>query len=179
MEGYQKNTSWSYLWKLWKILVMFSAIHAQHSEVKNFHNFSHFCGIVWDHICCQFFVFCSLLNSNVIFLLCPLVFRLTFLVPWLVPSFSVFAVSLIYGEIDDNSNVAKMISCGIPLEESYVQHRLSVLMKEEKSSLKKGKICIPDSYYLMGTADPTGSLEKDEVCVILYAWFLLLFSFVI
>ncbi|KAK9947829.1 hypothetical protein M0R45_003431 [Rubus argutus] len=78
-----------------------------------------------------------------------------------------FRVALIYGEIDDNSNVAKMISCGIPLEESYVQHRLSVLMKEEKSSLKKGKICIPDSYYLMGTADPTGSLKKDEVCVIL------------
>ncbi|XP_062017278.1 probable RNA-dependent RNA polymerase 3 [Rosa rugosa] len=78
-----------------------------------------------------------------------------------------FRVALRYGEIDDNSNVAKMISCGIPLEEPYVQYRLSALMNMENINLKKGKICIPESYYLMGTADPTGKLEKDEVCIIL------------
>ncbi|KAM5587645.1 hypothetical protein ABKV19_006198 [Rosa sericea] len=78
-----------------------------------------------------------------------------------------FRVALRYGEIDDNSNVAKMISCGIPLEEPYVQYRLSALMNMEKINLKKGKICIPESYYLMGTADPTGKLEKDQVCIIL------------
>ncbi|XP_040361644.1 probable RNA-dependent RNA polymerase 5 [Rosa chinensis] len=79
-----------------------------------------------------------------------------------------FRVALRYGEIDDNSNVAKMISCGIPLEEPYMQYRLSALMNMEKINLKKGKICIPESYYLMGTADPTGKLEKDQVCIILY-----------
>ncbi|XP_024185026.1 probable RNA-dependent RNA polymerase 3 [Rosa chinensis] len=78
-----------------------------------------------------------------------------------------FRVALRYGEIDDNRTVAKMISCGIPLEEPYVQYRLSTLMDMEKINLKKGKICIPESYYLMGTADPTGKLEKDEVCIIL------------
>jgi RNA-dependent RNA polymerase len=41
-------------------------------------------------------------------------------------------------------------------------------MKEEKKSLKGGKIPVPESYYLMGTADPTGLLESDEVCIILY-----------
>ncbi|XP_061994035.1 probable RNA-dependent RNA polymerase 5 isoform X1 [Rosa rugosa] len=72
-----------------------------------------------------------------------------------------------YGEIDDNFLGKLMISFGIPLEESYLRYRLSVLMKEENNSLRKGKLYIPDSYNLMGTADPTGTLKKDEVCVIL------------
>ncbi|KAK9939775.1 hypothetical protein M0R45_016463 [Rubus argutus] len=72
-----------------------------------------------------------------------------------------------YGEIDDNFLGKLMISFGIPLEESYLRYRLSVLMKEENNSLRKGRLYIPDSFNLMGTADPTGTLEKDEVCVIL------------
>ena len=64
-----------------------------------------------------------------------------------------------------------MISFGIPLEESYLRYRLSVLMKEENNSLRKGRLYIPDSYNLMGTADPTGTLKEDEVCVILYVSF--------
>ncbi|KAL9362556.1 hypothetical protein Peur_045341 [Populus x canadensis] len=75
-------------------------------------------------------------------------------------------VALNYGDMDDNI-VATMIGCGIPLEEPYLQHRLSILMKEEKKSLKGGKLPVPESYYLMGTADPTGLLESDEVCIIL------------
>ncbi|XP_050363842.1 probable RNA-dependent RNA polymerase 3 [Argentina anserina] len=72
-----------------------------------------------------------------------------------------------YGEIDDNFSAKLMISFGIPLEESYLRFRLSILMKEENNSLRKGRLYIPDSYNLMGTADPTGTLKKDEVCVIL------------
>ncbi|KAL6221871.1 hypothetical protein ACLB2K_005263 [Fragaria x ananassa] len=72
-----------------------------------------------------------------------------------------------YGEIDDNFLGRLMISFGIPLEESYLRYRLSVLMKEENNSLRKGRLYIPDSYNLMGTADPTGTLKEDEVCVIL------------
>ncbi|CAN6541027.1 unnamed protein product [Malus baccata var. baccata] len=71
------------------------------------------------------------------------------------------------GEIDDNSNTARMILCGIPLDESYLQYRLSILIKEEMKGLRRGKLYVPDCYYLMGTADPTGILEKDEVCIIL------------
>jgi RNA-dependent RNA polymerase len=48
-------------------------------------------------------------------------------------------------------------------------------MKEENNSLRKGRLYIPDSFNLMGTADPTGTLEKDEVCVILYVSFLACF----
>ncbi|KAG6662192.1 probable RNA-dependent RNA polymerase 5 isoform X2 [Carya illinoinensis] len=75
-------------------------------------------------------------------------------------------VSINYGEMDDFC-VARMILSGIPLDESYLQHRLSILMKEEKKSLAGGKLHVPECYYLMGTADPTGILESDEVCVIL------------
>ncbi|KAK4601857.1 hypothetical protein RGQ29_011108 [Quercus rubra] len=75
-------------------------------------------------------------------------------------------VSVSHGEMDDFS-VARMILSGIPLDESYLQHRLSILMKEEKKSLKGGKLHVPECYYLMGTVDPTGLLESDEVCVIL------------
>ncbi|XP_050217992.1 probable RNA-dependent RNA polymerase 5 [Mercurialis annua] len=71
-----------------------------------------------------------------------------------------------YGEMDDFI-VAQMILSGIPLEESYLQQRLRALMKEEKKNLKVGKLPVPESYYLMGTVDPTGLLEKDEVCIIL------------
>ncbi|KAM2643894.1 hypothetical protein EV1_017650 [Malus domestica] len=76
-------------------------------------------------------------------------------------------VALNYGGMDDDYISFKMISSGIPLEESYLQHRLSFLKKEENKSLKKGKISSPQSYMLMGTSDPTGMLEKDEVCVLL------------
>ncbi|VVA10487.1 PREDICTED: probable RNA-dependent [Prunus dulcis] len=78
-----------------------------------------------------------------------------------------FKVAYNHGEIDDDYNSVKMILSDIPLEESYLQYRLSILKKEENKSLRKGKICSPQSYMLMGTADPTGILERDEVCVIL------------
>ncbi|KAJ4838997.1 hypothetical protein Tsubulata_021451 [Turnera subulata] len=71
-----------------------------------------------------------------------------------------------YGGMDDY-DVSRMILAGIPLEETYLRCRLSVLLNEEKNSLKAGKIPIPDSYHLMGTADPTGLLKRDEVCIIL------------
>lgn len=83
--------------------------------------------------------------------------------------FFLFSVAEKYGEIDDDFLGATMIRLGIPLEESYLQYRLSSLLKlEENNKLSKGRIYIPDSYVLMGTADPTGILERDEVCVILY-----------
>ncbi|CAK7337484.1 unnamed protein product [Dovyalis caffra] len=75
-------------------------------------------------------------------------------------------VALNYGEMDNNL-VTEIILTGIPLEESYLQHRLSSWMKEETKSLKGFKIPVPESYYLMGTVDPTGLLKRDEVCVIL------------
>ncbi|OVA20232.1 RNA-dependent RNA polymerase [Macleaya cordata] len=75
-------------------------------------------------------------------------------------------VALKYGEMDDFL-VPRMILCGIPIHEPYLQERLSVLMREERKSLKGGKLPLSECYYLMGTADPTGTLNKDQVCVIL------------
>ncbi|XP_062090886.1 probable RNA-dependent RNA polymerase 5 isoform X2 [Humulus lupulus] len=76
-------------------------------------------------------------------------------------------VAMNRGVMDKDSTVERMISCGIPLEEPYLQHRLSILLKEQKLSLRGGKLCADDSYYLMGTADPTGKLKSDEVCIVL------------
>lgn len=77
----------------------------------------------------------------------------------------------------DDYSVARMILSGIPLDESFLQYRLSKLMDEQKKSLKSGKLHVPECFYLMGTADPTGVLESDEVCVILYVYLLTSFTF--
>ncbi|KAL3820984.1 hypothetical protein ACJIZ3_006889 [Penstemon smallii] len=61
----------------------------------------------------------------------------------------------------------RMISSGIPLNEPYLQLCLSKLQRDGKGKLKEGKIPIGDCFYLMGTADPTGVLNYDEVSVIL------------
>lgn len=73
-----------------------------------------------------------------------------------------------YGDMDDNFTSARMILSGIPLEESYLQYRLSILKNEEKKRLKAGKLFVPECYYLMGTVDPTGKLESNQVCIVLY-----------
>ncbi|KAL9141791.1 hypothetical protein ABFS82_14G127600 [Erythranthe guttata] len=61
----------------------------------------------------------------------------------------------------------RMISSGIPLNEPYLQLCLSNLESGERTKLKEARIPVGDSFYLMGTADPTGLLNNDEVCVIL------------
>ncbi|KAK3433316.1 hypothetical protein EUGRSUZ_D00867 [Eucalyptus grandis] len=71
----------------------------------------------------------------------------------------IFSVN--HGE-KDGFTAARMILSGIPLDETYLQNRLSILMNDEKKSLKGGRIPIPDSYYLMGTADPTGILKNKR-----------------
>ncbi|GAB4852644.1 hypothetical protein Ancab_016859 [Ancistrocladus abbreviatus] len=75
-------------------------------------------------------------------------------------------VALDHGEIDDDFTVTRMILSGIPLDEPFLQYRLSIFAKEERKSLKAGKLPITDSFYVMGTADPTGTMNSDEVCVI-------------
>uniref|UniRef100_A0A803N8V8 RNA-dependent RNA polymerase n=1 Tax=Chenopodium quinoa TaxID=63459 RepID=A0A803N8V8_CHEQI len=63
---------------------------------------------------------------------------------------------------------ARMVAYGIPLDEPYLQHCLSEFAKDNYlKSLKGGKLPVSDSFYLMGTADPTGTLNSGEVCVIL------------
>lgn len=71
----------------------------------------------------------------------------------------------------DDLNAAKMILSGIPLDESFLQYRLSIMMNEERKGLLEGKLPVTESYYLMGSVDPSGILESDEVCIILYVLF--------
>lgn len=78
-----------------------------------------------------------------------------------------FVVAMIHGKSEDFM-IARLIGSGLPLEEPYLKHRLTLLLKEHKTSLREGRIYIPESYYLMGTVDPTGELESDEVCIVLY-----------
>ncbi|EOA29804.1 hypothetical protein CARUB_v10012898mg [Capsella rubella] len=74
--------------------------------------------------------------------------------------------ALSYGEMDDQ-NAAQMILAGIPLDEPHLKTCLSSFLKREKNDLKAGRLPVTESYYLMGTVDPTGELKEDEVCVIL------------
>ncbi|GJU94149.1 reverse transcriptase domain-containing protein [Tanacetum coccineum] len=76
-------------------------------------------------------------------------------------------VGLNYGQMDDNATFVAMIGFGIPLDEPYLQRRISILTNEERKGLRGGKIPVDDNFYLIGTTDPTGTLESDEVCVIL------------
>ncbi|PWA94619.1 RNA-dependent RNA polymerase family protein [Artemisia annua] len=78
-----------------------------------------------------------------------------------------FRVANIYQHIDDSGICLEMLGACIPLSEPFLQHRLSQLAKEKRKGLGEGKIPISDSFYLMGTTDPTGILDSDEVCVLL------------
>ena len=91
--------------------------------------------------------------------------------------FLLSAVSLTYGQMDDSATSVSMIGCGIPLDEPYLKYRLSILANEERKGLRNGKIPVNESFYLIGTADPTGILNSDEVCVILYEFVLFLLQF--
>ncbi|KAL9300006.1 putative RNA-directed RNA polymerase [Arabidopsis thaliana] len=77
-----------------------------------------------------------------------------------------FRAAINYGDMDDQ-NTAEMILFGIPLDEPHLKDRLYILLNTEKNALKEGRLPITESYYLMGTVDPTGKLKKNEVCVIL------------
>ncbi|KAG8367348.1 hypothetical protein BUALT_Bualt16G0062800 [Buddleja alternifolia] len=76
-------------------------------------------------------------------------------------------VSFNHDGLDFGFLAQRMLSSGVPLNEPYLQLCLSNLEGGERTKLKEGKIPIAESFYLMGTADPTGVLNSDEVCVIL------------
>ncbi|XP_057538273.1 probable RNA-dependent RNA polymerase 5 isoform X3 [Amaranthus tricolor] len=75
-------------------------------------------------------------------------------------------VALESGDMDDERLIARMILCGIPLHEPYLKTRLNFLTAHQNKSLKGGKLPIGESFYLMGTADPTSTLQSGEVCII-------------
>ena len=87
-----------------------------------------------------------------------------FLLTW-----SLFIVAFNHADLDDSMS-ARMILSGIQSEdEAHLQYQLALMTKEERKGFKQGRISIDECYYLMGTTDPTGTLKRDQVCVILYA----------
>ncbi|KAL6627250.1 hypothetical protein ACP70R_030976 [Stipagrostis hirtigluma subsp. patula] len=71
-----------------------------------------------------------------------------------------------HADMDDFMS-ARMILSGIePKDEAYLQSQLALMTKVERKGLQQGKIPIDDCYYLMGTTDPTGTLKREQVCVI-------------
>ncbi|GMI89458.1 hypothetical protein like AT2G19930 [Hibiscus trionum] len=67
----------------------------------------------------------------------------------------------------DELGVAKMILSGIPLDESFLQFRMSIMLNKDRKNLLEGKLPITESYYLMGTVDPSETLKSGEVSIIL------------
>lgn len=61
----------------------------------------------------------------------------------------------------------RMLLSGIAFDEPYLHNCLTHVASEEMKRLQRGKLPISESYYLMGTADPTRLLVNDQVCVIL------------
>ncbi|KAL8138278.1 hypothetical protein V2J09_004279 [Rumex salicifolius] len=64
----------------------------------------------------------------------------------------------------------------IPLDKSYIQWKLPILGKVALMGLKQGKLPIQGSFYVMGTVDPTGSLNSNEACIIRSASISILYS---
>ena len=56
---------------------------------------------------------------------------------------------------------------GISLEEPYLKKTLFEVSKSQLQDLSTGRVTIPDSYNLMGCADPTGMLERNQVVIVL------------
>ncbi|WVZ24017.1 hypothetical protein V8G54_002561 [Vigna mungo] len=66
----------------------------------------------------------------------------------------------------DEYIAAEMILYGIPLDEPFLQYHLSILAREERTKLRRGKLYMPECFYLMGIVDPTRCLENDQDCII-------------
>nr|GEX48161.1 probable RNA-dependent RNA polymerase 5 [Tanacetum cinerariifolium] len=112
------------------------------------------------------------LSKNLIALLTvggvPKEYFMTLLNKTLQEAQNVSLIGLNYGQMNDNTTSVEMIGSGIPMDKPYLQHCMSMLTNKEWKGLRGGKIPVDDSFYLIGTADPTKTLECDEVCVILY-----------
>jgi hypothetical protein len=60
-----------------------------------------------------------------------------------------------------------MLMAGISLDEPYLKKTLFDLSKSQLQELSTGRVTIPDCYNLMGCADPTGMLKRNQVVIVL------------
>ncbi|CAM6081635.1 unnamed protein product [Calypogeia fissa] len=59
----------------------------------------------------------------------------------------------------------RMLLAGIPPKEPFLQKTIMELRKDLLQDYRKGKVPLPDSCYLYGTADPSGTLEPNQVAI--------------
>jgi RNA-dependent RNA polymerase len=62
----------------------------------------------------------------------------------------------------------QMLRSGIPMEEPGLRTNLLNLLTlmNKWDDLKKGKVPLENTFYLVGVPDPTGTLEKNEVVIL-------------
>ena len=62
----------------------------------------------------------------------------------------------------------EMISIGLqPSQEPFLQKVISEMVKSELQRYSLGKVPVSQTAYLMGCADPTGRLERNQVAILL------------
>lgn len=54
---------------------------------------------------------------------------------------------------------------GIAPKEPHLQKTLMTLREDLLQDFRKGKVELPESCYLYGTADPTGTLKPHQVAI--------------
>lgn len=59
----------------------------------------------------------------------------------------------------------RMLRVGMPLEEPALQQNLQILIRNKMKYFAKGKVPLDGTFYLMGTADPSGTLKPNEVVI--------------
>jgi RNA-dependent RNA polymerase len=53
-----------------------------------------------------------------------------------------------------------------PSQEPFLQKVISEMVKSDLKNYSSGKVPVPDAAYLMGCADPTGLLERNQVAIL-------------
>ena len=62
----------------------------------------------------------------------------------------------------------EMLLSGLePSQEPFLQKVISEMIKYELKNYSLGKVPVRDTAYLMGCADPTGRLERNQVVIIM------------
>ncbi|BBN11259.1 hypothetical protein Mp_5g10380 [Marchantia polymorpha subsp. ruderalis] len=70
-------------------------------------------------------------------------------------------------ETEKTEILLMMINARIPLTEPFLHRSLLDIVKRKLEDFTTGKVNLPESFYLMGTADPTGTLKRNQVAIVL------------
>jgi RNA-dependent RNA polymerase len=71
-------------------------------------------------------------------------------------------------DYDVGDQTMRMIMANIPMNNPQMQKNLKKITQDKITLLRKGCVPLPESYYLMGTSDPTKEriLKSNEVAIV-------------